>query len=71
MIDFLGLGLILTTRGFEGDEMPADISYFENCDDQNVQTLIKQFKVIQYAIDYLMNTHSIQDDELGIKVTEI
>ncbi len=56
---------------FEGDEMPVDISYFQNCDDQNAQALIKQFKAIQDTIDYLMNVNNINDDDLGIKVTEI
>ena len=53
---------------FEGDEMPADISYFQNCDDQNIQALMKQFNAIQDTIDYLVNVNNIQDDELGIKI---
>ncbi|GEM_PF-3779511 len=55
----------------EGDEMPADISYFKNCKDQNVQTMIKHIQIIQNTINYLMYINKIQDDELGITVTEI
>lgn len=55
---------------FEGDEMPADISYFKNCEDQNVQAMIKQLQNIQDTINYLMNVNNIQDDELGIKIED-
>ncbi len=56
---------------FDGNEMPGDISYFQNCDDQNVQVLFNQVNSIQDSINTLMNLNSIQDDELGIEVTEI
>ncbi len=52
----------------EGDEMPADISYFKNCEDQNVQALVKQLQAIQDIINYLMNVNNIKDDELGIRI---
>ena len=52
----------------EGDVIPSDISYFQNCDDQNVQVLIKHFEKIQETINYLMNVNNIQDNELGIGI---
>lgn len=56
---------------FDCNEMPGDISYFQNCDDQNVQVLFNQVNSIQDSINTLMNLNSIQYDELGIEVTEI
>lgn len=52
----------------EGDEITFDISHFQNCKDNNVQTLIKQLKAIQNSVDSLKNDNNIQDDELGIKI---
>lgn len=52
----------------DGDVIPSDISYFQKCDDQNVQVLIKYFERIQETINYLMNVNNIQDDELGIRI---
>ena len=52
----------------EGEEIDFQLAYFRNCEDQNVQLLLKHLDETQAKIDWLVNVNDVREGELEIEV---
>lgn len=54
----------------EGDTIPADVEYFKNCKDINVQQLLKLYCTVDDMVPFFMNVNNIREEELDMEVEE-